>query len=134
MGNKVVLPNNAVVFRVLLRLLPTWKLMFRAPTLISKESSINEQIDRMRHAATRAILERRDVIVVQCIAFTDWVTLGPMEMTIKPKAGTEVPFEGFVKQLVELQYTRNDIGFDRGSFRVRGDVIDVFLAHLEDRA
>lgn len=108
----------------------------RTNTYIEKESSINEQIDRMRHAATRATLERKDVIVVASVSCI--YGLGDvgsyMEMTIKLKAGTEVCFENFVKELVKLQYTRNDIGFDRGSFRVRGDVIDVFPAHLEDRA
>ncbi len=108
----------------------------RTDTYIEKDSSINEQIDRMRHAATRSILERRDVIIVASVSCI--YGLGSVEsysrMTFKIQEGTQFPRQELLKQLVALQYKRNDMSFVRGTFRVRGDVVEIFPAHLEDRA
>ena len=108
----------------------------RTDTYIEKDSSINEQIDRMRHAATRAILERRDTVIVASVSCI--YGIGSVEsyasMTIKLKEGAVFPRADLVKQLVALQYKRNDMDFHRGTFRVRGDVIEIFPAHYEDRA
>jgi excinuclease ABC subunit B len=108
----------------------------RTDTYIEKESSINEQIDRMRHAATRAILERDDVIIVASVSCI--YGIGSVEtytaMTFTVKRGDTLDATQLVRDLVALQYKRNDQAFARGMFRVRGDCIDVFPAHLEDRA
>jgi excinuclease ABC subunit B len=108
----------------------------RTDTYIEKDASINEQIDRMRHSATRAILERRDVIIVSSVSCL--YGLGSVEsysrMTIVVEAGATLSRSEIVKQLVALQYTRNDTNFYRGTFRVRGDVIEIFPAHYADRA
>ena len=108
----------------------------RSDTYIEKESSVNEQIDRMRHAATRALFERRDVIIVASVSCI--YGIGSPEtysnMTINLKSGGEIGRARLLKQLVELQYRRNDTNFHRGTFRARGDTIEIFPAHLEDRA
>ncbi|KAA5605814.1 excinuclease ABC subunit UvrB [Roseospira marina] len=108
----------------------------KTDTYIEKDSSINEQIDRMRHAATRALLERRDVIIVASVSCI--YGIGAVEsysrMVISVKKGQEIDRDTLLKGLVELQYTRNDIAFTRGTFRARGDVIEIFPAHYEDRA
>ena len=108
----------------------------RTDTYIEKESNINEQIDRMRHAATRAILERDDVI---CVASVSCIYgIGSVEtysdMTFLVKVGAAYGQQDLIRDLVALQYKRNDQAFSRGLFRVRGDVIELFPAHLEDRA
>jgi excinuclease ABC subunit B len=108
----------------------------RTDTFIEKESSINEQIDRLRHAATRALLERKDTIIVASVSCI--YGIGSVEayrqMTLDLKVGAALDREQLQRDLVELQYKRNDIDFSRGSFRVRGDVLDIFPAHLEDRS
>jgi excinuclease ABC subunit B len=108
----------------------------RTDTYIEKDSQINEQIDRMRHAATRALLERRDVIIVASVSCI--YGIGSVEsyarMTIGLKTGDLVDRNDLLKRLVELQYTRNDVGFERGTFRVRGDAVEIFPVHYEDRA
>lgn len=108
----------------------------RTDTFIEKDSSINEQIDRMRHSATRALLERRDVIVVASVSCI--YGIGSVEtysaMTIELVTGAETSQTSLTRRLIELQYTRNDLDFHRGTFRVRGDSIDIFPAHYEDRA
>jgi excinuclease ABC subunit B len=108
----------------------------RTDTYIEKDSSINEQIDRMRHAATRSILERRDTIIVASVSCI--YGIGSVEsyakMTIPLKEGAVFPRSELIKQLVALQYKRNDLDFHRGTFRVRGDVVEIFPAHYEDRA
>ena len=108
----------------------------RTDTYIEKDSSINEQIDRMRHSATRALLERPDVIIVASVSCI--YGIGDAEtyadMTIELTAGTQVDRDALLKSFVELQYRRNDTDFSRGSFRVRGDVIELFPSHYEDRA
>ncbi len=108
----------------------------RTDTYIEKESSINEQIDRMRHAATRAILERDDVVIVASVSCI--YGIGSVEtytaMTFTIKAGSQISRNELLANLVALQYRRNDASFVRGTFRVRGDTVELFPAHLEDRA
>ena len=108
----------------------------RTDTYIEKDSSINEQIDRMRHAATRALLERNDVIIVASVSCI--YGIGAVEsysqMILTLAAGQRVERREIIRHLVELQYRRSDVNFVRGSFRARGDVLEVFPSHLEDRA
>ncbi|MFC3614633.1 excinuclease ABC subunit UvrB [Lutimaribacter marinistellae] len=108
----------------------------RSDTYIEKESQINEQIDRMRHSATRALLERDDVIIVASVSCI--YGIGSVEtygaMTQDLKVGGEYDQRQVIADLVAQQYRRNDQAFQRGSFRVRGDSLEVWPAHLEDRA
>jgi excinuclease ABC subunit B len=108
----------------------------RTDTYIEKDASINEQIDLLRHSATRSLLERRDVIVVASISCI--YGLGSPElyskMTITLEKGKNYSRQDLIKQLVELQYQRNDVDFSRGSFRVKGDIVDIFPSHYADRA
>ncbi len=108
----------------------------RSDTYIEKEASINEQIDRMRHSATRSLLERDDVIIVASVSCI--YGLGSVEsyskMTLGIKEKHEHNREQIIKTLVNLQYKRNDQNFHRGTFRVRGDNLEIFPSHLEDRA
>jgi excinuclease ABC subunit B len=108
----------------------------RTDTYIEKDSSINEQIDRMRHSATRAILERDDVIVVASVSCI--YGIGSVEtysaMTFNLKVGEKVNEKQLVADLVAQQYKRNDNAFERGTFRRRGDTLEIFPAHYEDRA
>ncbi|MFG6565850.1 excinuclease ABC subunit UvrB [Sulfitobacter sp. 1A13421] len=108
----------------------------RSDTFIEKESQINEQIDRMRHSATRALLERDDVIIVASVSCI--YGIGSVEtygaMTQDLKAGGMYDQRKVIADLVAQQYKRNDAAFQRGSFRVRGDSLEIFPAHLDDRA
>jgi excinuclease ABC subunit B len=108
----------------------------RSDTYIEKESQINEQIDRMRHSATRALLERDDVIIVASVSCI--YGIGSVEtygaMTQDLKLGESYDQRAIMADLVAQQYKRNDHAFQRGSFRVRGDSVEIFPAHLEDRA
>jgi excinuclease ABC subunit B len=108
----------------------------RTDTYVEKESSINEQIDRMRHSATRAILERRDTVIVASVSCI--YGIGSVEtysdMTLTLTTGDTVNRTQLLARLVELQYRRNDANFLRGAFRVRGDTIELFPVHYEDRA
>jgi len=108
----------------------------RTDTYIEKDSSINEQIDRMRHAATRAVMERDDVVIVASVSCI--YGIGSVEtytaMTFSLKRGEQLEQRQLMADLVALQYRRNDANFVRGSFRVRGDTIEIWPAHLEDRA
>ncbi len=108
----------------------------KTDTFIEKDSSINEQIDRMRHSATRALLERRDVIVISSVSCI--YGLGSpelyLQMTFEVEAGKQYDMRALMGKLVELQYERKDAAFERGSFRVRGDVLDIFPSHYEDMA
>ena len=108
----------------------------RTDTFIEKDSSVNEQIDRMRHAATRAILERDDCIIVASVSCI--YGIGSVEtyteMTLDMVKGQQIDPRVFMGQLVELQYKRNDLAFQRGAFRVRGDCVEVFPAHYDDTA
>lgn len=108
----------------------------KTDTFIEKDASINEQIDRLRHAATRALLERHDTIVVASVSciygIGDVETYQGMIFTLS--VGETVSRNELLKKLVEIQYVRNDIDFSRGTFRVRGDIVEIFPAHLDDRA
>ena len=108
----------------------------RADLYIEKESSINEAIDRMRHSATRAILEREDTIIVASVSCI--YGIGSVEtyseMTFQLETGQRIDPREVARKLVELQYTRNDMAFERGAFRLRGDVLDIHPAHYDDRA
>ncbi|PCJ60189.1 MAG: excinuclease ABC subunit B [Rhodospirillaceae bacterium] len=108
----------------------------RTDTYIEKDASINEAIDRMRHSATRAFLERQDVIVVASVSCI--YGIGTVEsyarMAIDIRTNAQLERSDLLRRLVALQYRRNDIDFRRGTFRVRGDSVEIFPAHLEDRA
>jgi len=108
----------------------------KTDTYIEKESMINEQIDRMRHGATRGLLERDDVIIVASVSCI--YGIGSVEtyqgMVLGLKKGQSIARDQLLAAFVELHYRRNDIGFARGAFRVKGDTVELFPAHLEDRA
>lgn len=108
----------------------------RSDTYIEKESMVNEHIDRMRHSATRALLERDDVIIVSSVSCI--YGIGSVEtysaMSFELNIGDIIEQRTLIKNLIAQQYKRQDINFIRGSFRVRGDTIDLFPSHLEDRA
>ena len=108
----------------------------RSDTYIEKDSSINEQIDRMRHSATRSLLLREDVIIVASVSCI--YGIGSLEtyseMTLTIEVDNEISQKDIINRLVELQYKRNDINFKRGTFRKRGDVLEIFPSHLEDTA
>lgn len=134
---KSFFPNNAVEYFVsFYDYYQPEAYVARTDTYIEKDSSINEQIDRMRHSATRALLERSDVIIVASVSCI--YGIGAVEtyanMTEKLVATSHIERNKLMKRLVELQYSRNDIDFSRGSFRVRGDTIEIFPSHYEDRA
>jgi excinuclease ABC subunit B len=103
---------------------------------IEKEATINEEIDRLRHSATRSLLERKDVIIVASVSCI--YGLGSPEsyskMTLEIQKGQIIDRAYMLREFVKLQYKRNDIDFDRGSFRVRGDSVELFPAHLDDKA
>jgi excinuclease ABC subunit B len=105
-------------------------------TYIEKDSMINEAIDRMRHAATRSVLSRKDVIVVASVSCI--YGIGDPDyyrgLVINLDVGQELRRDAFLRRLVDLQYERNDTDFHRGTFRVRGDIVEVFLAHEEETA
>jgi len=134
---KTFFPNNAVEYFVSYYDYYTPEAYVpRSDTYIEKEASINEQIDRMRHSATRSLLERDDVIIVASVSCI--YGLGSVEsyskMTLGIKKNQEHNREQIIKTLVNLQYKRNDQNFHRGTFRVRGDNLEIFPSHLEDRA
>ena len=108
----------------------------KSDTYIEKEASINEQIDRMRHSATRSLLERDDVLIVASVSCI--YGLGSVEayskMTITLQKNNEYNREQIIKSLVGLQYKRNEQNFYRGTFRARGEYLEIFPSHLEDRA
>ena len=105
-------------------------------TYIDKDASINEQLDRMRHSATRAMLEERDVVVVSSVSSI--YGMGSPEqyagMKLVLHAGDMISLRDVIRSLVDIQYKRNDVGFSRGEFRVRGDILDLFPSHSQDRA
>ena len=103
-------------------------------TYIDKDAAINDQLDRMRHSATRAMLEERDVIVVSSVSSIYGLGSPEMysEMRFPLNAGDKISARAVIDELVRLQYKRNDVGFNRGEFRVRGDVLDVFPSHSQD--
>ncbi|BCA78311.1 excinuclease ABC subunit UvrB [Desulfuromonas sp. AOP6] len=105
-------------------------------TFIEKDSSINEEIDKMRHSATRSLLSRRDVLIVASVSCI--YGLGSPEayygMLVGLEEGMELPRDELLRKLVDIQYSRNDVDFHRGTFRVRGDTVEIFPAYEEDRA
>jgi excinuclease ABC subunit B len=105
-------------------------------TFIEKDSLINEQIDRMRHAATRSVLSRRDVIVVASVSCI--YGIGDPNyyrgLIVDLEVGQELRRDALLRRLVDLQYERNDLDFHRGTFRVRGDIVEIFVAHEEETA
>jgi len=134
---KTFFPNNAVEYFVSYYDYYTPEAYVpKSNTYIEKEASINEQIDRMRHSATRSLLERDDVIIVASVSCI--YGLGSVEsyskMILGIKKNHEHNREQIIKTLVNLQYKRNDQNFHRGTFRVRGDNLEIFPSHLEDRA
>ena len=134
---KSFFPNNAVEYFVSYYDYYTPEAYVpRSDTYIEKEASINEQIDRMRHSATRSLLERDDVIIVASVSCI--YGLGSVEayskMTLALKKNYEYEREEIIKTFVNLQYKRNDQNFFRGTFRVRGENLEIFPSHLEDRA
>jgi excinuclease ABC subunit B len=108
----------------------------RTDTYIEKDAQINEQIDRMRHSATQALLERSDVIIVASVSCI--YGIGSVEnysrMVVKLERGGRIDRDVLIKGLVEQQYRRNDAAFQRGTFRIRGETVDIWPSHLEDRA
>ena len=104
-------------------------------TYIDKDASINEQLDRMRHSATRAMLEERDVVVVSSVSSI--YGMGSPEqysgMKVVLTAGEQISMADVMHSLVDIQYKRNDMTFERGDFRVRGDCLDIFPSHSQDR-
>ncbi len=133
---KDLFPNNAVEYFVSYydyyqpeAYLPT------TDTYIEKDSAINEQIDRMRHSATHSLFERRDVIIVSSVSCI--YGLGSPEayqnMVFIVETGKEIRRDSLLRELVRIQYNRNDIDFHRGTFRVRGDVVDIFPPYEDDR-
>ena len=108
----------------------------RTDTYIEKDAQINEQIDRMRHAATQALLERNDVVIVASVSCI--YGIGSVEtyakMVVKLETGGKIERDALARALVDLQYRRNDTAFQRGTFRLRGDSVDIFPSHYEDRA
>jgi len=134
---KSFFPNNAVEYFVsYYDYYQPEAYVARSDTFIEKTAAINEQIDRMRHSATRALLERTDVIVVasvSCIYGIGGVETYS-EMVLELRAGMSMDRTSLLRKLTELQYKRNDIGFTRGTFRVRGDILDIFPSHFDERA
>ena len=134
---KSFFPNNAVEYFVSYYDYYTPKAYVpRSDTYIEKEASINEQIDRMRHSATRSLLERDDVLIVASVSCI--YGLGSVEayskMTLTLQKNYDYNREQIIKSLVALQYKRNDQNFYRGTFRARGEYLEIFPSHLEDRA
>jgi excinuclease ABC subunit B len=105
-------------------------------TFIEKDSSINDEIDKFRHSATRSLLTRRDVIIVASVSCIYGIGSPEsyQEMQIRVREGDTLERDDLLKRLVEIQYERNDVDFHRGSFRVRGDTVEVFPAHDDERA
>ena len=134
---KAFFPNNAVEYFVsYYDYYQPEAYVPRTDTFIEKDSSINEQIDRMRHAATRALFERRDCIIVASVSCIYGIGAKEdyMAMAFPITVGDVIERGELISKLVELQYTRNDMAFERGCFRVRGDVVEIFPAHFESRA
>jgi excinuclease ABC subunit B len=105
-------------------------------TFIEKDAQINEEIDRMRHSATHSLLSRNDVIVISSVSFL--YGLGSPELyrnlTVRAIEGVEIKRNDFLKRLIDIQYQRNDVDFHRGTFRVRGDIVEIFPAYEEEKA
>lgn len=134
---KELFPNNAVEYFVsYYDYYQPEAYVPRTDTYIEKDASINEQIDLMRHSATRSLLERRDVIVVSSVSCIYGIgsPQSYSEMTLFLEKDKKYERSFLLKRLVELQYERNDVAFERGTFRVKGDNIDIFPAHSSEKA
>lgn len=134
---KSFFPNNAVEYFVsYYDYYQPEAYVARTDTYIEKDASVNEQIDRLRHSATRSLLERDDVIIVASVSCI--YGIGSVEtyseMTLHIKKGEMLDRQELLQKLVAIQYKRNDASFTRGTFRVRGDTVEIFPAHLEDSA
>ncbi len=134
---KTFFPNNAVEYFVsYYDYYQPEAYIPKTDTYIEKDSAINEQIDRLRHSATRHLLERRDVIVVSSVSciygIGDAESYSAMAFSLRPGDSVEIP--ELTRKLAELQYKRNDMAFERGCFRLNGDVLDIFPSHYEDLA
>ncbi|HEY8427077.1 MAG TPA: excinuclease ABC subunit UvrB [Sandaracinaceae bacterium] len=134
---KALFPNNAVEYFV--SYYDYYQPEAYVPstdTYIEKDAIINDRIERMRHSATRALLSRRDVIVVASVSCIYGIGSRDSyaEMLVTVRKGEEIRRDHLLRRLVDIQYERNDVDFHRGTFRVRGDVIEVFPVHAEDRA
>ncbi|MBN2467923.1 MAG: excinuclease ABC subunit UvrB [Deltaproteobacteria bacterium] len=134
---KVLFPENAVEYFVsYYDYYQPEAYVPQTDTYIAKDASINEKIDKMRHSATHAVLERRDVIVVASVSCIYGIG-SPVDyrgMLVAIEEGMEVERDALLGRLVEIQYSRNDIDFYRGTFRVRGDVVEIFPAYEDDKA
>lgn len=108
----------------------------KTDTFIEKDSSINEQIDRLRHNATRSLFERRDTIIIASVSCIYGIGSPQYysQMVLRLKVGEHINRQKLIMRLVDMQYTRNDFDFERCNFRVQGDVVDVFPSHLDDKA
>ncbi len=134
---KSFFPNNAVEYFVsYYDYFQPEAYVAKTDTYIEKDSSVNERIDRLRHAATRALLERKDVIIVSSVSCI--YGIGEVEtysnMVLNLELGQNIGITELLNKFIELQYDRNDIQFMRGAFRVRGDIVEIFPAHLDDCA
>ena len=105
-------------------------------TYIEKDSSVNDEIDKLRHSATAALIERKDVIVVSSVSCIYGLgsPIDYQNMTVSLRPGMEKDRDEVIRRLIDIQYTRNDMDFHRGTFRVRGDVVEIFPASASDRA
>ena len=108
----------------------------KTDTFIEKDSSINEQIDRLRHNATRALFERRDTIIIASVSCIYGIGSPQYysQMVLRLKVGEQINRQKLIMRLIDMQYTRNDFDFERCNFRVQGDVVDIFPSHLDDKA
>ena len=134
---KSLFPNNAVEYFVSYYDYYTPEAYVpRSDTYIEKESSINEQIDRLRHSATRSLIERKDTIIVASVSCIYGIgsveTYSSMSFTLEKNQNIDRDF--IIRKLVELLYKRRDMDFKRGSFRVKGDILEIFPSHFEDRS
>ncbi|HEV3124165.1 MAG TPA: DEAD/DEAH box helicase family protein, partial [Candidatus Dormibacteraeota bacterium] len=102
-------------------------------TYIEKDSSINDDVERLRHSATSSLLSRRDVVVVASVSciYGLGTPQSYLDRSVELRVGTEVPRDGLLRLLVDVQYTRNDMSFTRGSFRVRGDTVEIIPSYEE---
>ncbi|HPO13276.1 MAG TPA: excinuclease ABC subunit UvrB [Candidatus Hydrogenedentes bacterium] len=134
---KTLFPNNAVEYFV--SYYDYYQPEAYVPstdTYIEKDSSVNDEIDKMRHAATRAVISRRDVLVVASVSCIYGIGSPEMysQLRVDLMLGTGMPRDRLIEGLVAMQYSRNDVDFHRGTFRVRGDIVDIFPAYEADRA
>ena len=108
----------------------------KTDTFIEKDSSINEQIDRLRHNATRSLFERRDTIIISSVSCIYGIGSPQYysQMVLRLKVGEQINRQKLIMRLIDMQYTRNDFDFERCNFRVQGDVVDIFPSHLDDKA